>query len=277
MPQATTFFMDDSGTKHPDHDPQPASHGRDWFALGGVLIDDEEIDGATRAVDSFRERWPQMKDAPLHSHEIRGPYKNFAWLKEENNVRGAFLEDLSRTLLSLPVIGLACVIDRPGYNARYSAQYSKEQRWSLCKTAFAIAVERATKRSILRGRKLRVYVERSSKRDEQKLKEYYDTLRSAGSWFNPGTSDRYAPTRSNEYADTLYEFRVKRKTSPMMQVADLFLWPMCIGGYDPSNRTYRELTGAGRLIDCHLSGEEVARLGIKYSCFENVAKGKQEA
>lgn len=269
--------MDDSGTRHPDHDPQPAEHGRDWFALGGVLIDDEEIDGAKIALGSFRERWPQMGSAPLHSHEIRGRHKGFAWLEKDEKVRNAFLGDLSSTLLSLPVLGLACVIDRPGYNARYSTLYDKDQRWSLCKTAFAIAVERATKRSLSRDRKLRIHVERSSKPDEQKLKEYYDTLRSAGPWFNPDTSGRYAPTKSNEYADTLYEFRVKRKSSPMMQVADMFLWPMSIGGYDPSNRTYRELVGAGKLIDCHLSGQEADRLGIKYSCFEGVSKGKRGA
>jgi hypothetical protein len=34
------FYMDDSGTRHPDHDPgrRPA-HGHDWFGLGGVLIE----------------------------------------------------------------------------------------------------------------------------------------------------------------------------------------------------------------------------------------------
>src|ERR1700731_3529747 len=37
------FYMDDSGTRHPDHDPgKRASHGYDWFALGGVLVKEED-------------------------------------------------------------------------------------------------------------------------------------------------------------------------------------------------------------------------------------------
>jgi hypothetical protein len=42
-----------------------------------------------------------------------------------------------------PALGLACVIDRPDYNHRYKEKYADE-RWSLCKTAFTIAVERAS-------------------------------------------------------------------------------------------------------------------------------------
>jgi hypothetical protein len=43
-----------------------------------------------------------------------------------------------------PFLGFACVIDRPGYNARYREKYGREQ-WSLCKTAFSELVERAAK------------------------------------------------------------------------------------------------------------------------------------
>lgn len=46
-----------------------------------------------------------------------------------------------------PVIGLACVIDWPGYNKRYAEKYA-ENRWMLCKTAFSVVVERAAKFAI---------------------------------------------------------------------------------------------------------------------------------
>ena len=57
---------------------------------------------------------------------------------------GIFYEDLYQLLRAAPVTGLACVIDRPGYNARYREKYGR-QRWSLCKSAFTISVERAAK------------------------------------------------------------------------------------------------------------------------------------
>ncbi|CAN0497278.1 unnamed protein product, partial [Phaeothamnion confervicola] len=52
----------------------------------------------------------------------------------------------------------------------------------------------------------------------------------------------------------------------MIQLADLYLWPMSIGGYHKSNRTYARLIEDRKLIDCHLSAGDVSMLGIKYSC-----------
>ncbi len=59
-----------------------------------------------------------------------------------------------------------------------------------------------------------------------------------------------------------------------MQIADLYLWPMCIGGYDKNNQAYRALFEAKRLVDCELSEHETPMLGIKYSCFEHVGEKK---
>lgn len=56
-----------------------------------------------------------------------------------------------------------------------------------------------------------------------------------------------------------------------MQVADLFLWPMCQGGYDQTHRAYRSLIESGQLIDTRLRPEEKAERGIKYSCFDTVS------
>ncbi|MGL4526280.1 MAG: DUF3800 domain-containing protein, partial [Aestuariivirga sp.] len=63
------------------------------------------------------------------------------------------------------------------------------------------------------------------------------------------------------------EPRGKTKDTPMMQIADLFLYPMAKGGYDPSYRPYAKLLSQGRLIDSLVSEDERPLLGIKYSCF----------
>lgn len=151
-------------------------------------------------------------ETPLHSHEIRSRQKGFLWLRDDGGVTAQFLNELTDLMLSLPVTGFACVIDRTGYNA----------------------------------------------------------LKAKGPWFDGERSSSYAPLGPDAYAHCLYEFRVKQKKSLLMTIADLYLWPMCMGGYDGTNRAYVALKAAGKLIDCHLTADEVMQRGIKYSCFEAI-------
>ncbi len=269
MVAVSSFYIDDSGTRHPDHKANKTHHGNDWFALGGVLIDDENLPSANAQIEAFRLRWPQLNSAPLHSHEIRGKHKNFTWLGHDAKVCSQFLGELEQLLFELPVIGLACVIDRPGYNHRYREKYGREQ-WRLCKTAFEVVVERAAKLSSDRDRKLRIYVERSSKVDDDILREYYNSLKNSGHSFDTKAASTYKPLAPAEYTRVLYDFKLKDKSSKLMQIADLYLWPMCIGGYDESNRAYSALIKAGKLIDCSLHCDSIIERGIKYSCFDLV-------
>lgn len=235
------------------------------FALGGILINDEEVPAAEAALDAFRAAWPQMKDSPLHSYEIRGSHKNFAWLGSEPGLKARFMTHLQTMLLSLPVIGIACVIDRPGYNEKYKERYAGK-RWMLCKTAFAISVERAAKWAIQNERKMRVFIEKSNKKEEASMQGYYKAMRAAGHCFDPGGAAQYLPLEAKALKSCLYEFKPKPKSSALMQVADLMLWPMSMGGYDPENRVYKTLLQEGKLIDCHMDAAERPVRGIKYSC-----------
>jgi len=265
---AVQLYLDDSGTRNPDRKPgKRAAHGHDWFSLGGILVaEDADIKDARRRHEEFCYDWKIT--APLHSSEIRGKHKNFNFLRSLSKAQQQeFYEGLYQLMVQSPITGIACVIDRPGYNARYRERYGR-QRWSLCKTAFAICVERAAKFARNQNAKLRVYVERADRKTDEKIREYYDALRDTGMPFGRPTSDKYSPLNAAELRETLYEFRTKAKTSPMIQMADLFLWPMCIGGYDGNNRPYKRLIEDGKLIDCSLNKEEQPFLGIKYSCFD---------
>jgi hypothetical protein len=170
-----------------------------------------------------------------------------------------------------PVIGLACVIDRPGYNERYRAKYGK-QRWALCKTAFNVAIERAAKYARGQGYRLRVAPERCNKPEDALLKQYYDDLKKDGAPFAKDTSEKYGPLTSDKFRQTLYEFKPKYKSSPMVQFADLFLWPICMGGYHASNRPYQRLKEDRKLIECLIPEAEWPVLATKYSCFEGVQR-----
>jgi hypothetical protein len=95
--------------------------------------------------------------------------------------------------------------------------------------------------------------------------------------FSQSTSSKYRPLEAKDFKRLLYEFKLKEKTSPMIQLADLYLWPMAIGGYDQNNRTYQRLLEDGKLIDNLYSQEEILHLGIKYSCFDLVYAQSAEA
>jgi hypothetical protein len=56
----------------------------------------------------------------------------------------------------------------------------------------------------------------------------------------------------------------------MAQVADLYLWPLAIAGYDERNRAYGLLRTAERLIESRLPEAQWEARGTKYSCFELV-------
>src|SRR3954447_15674252 len=90
--------------------------------------------------------------------------------------------------------------------------------------------------------------------------------------FNSQTSSLYSPLGSDKFRDTLYELRFKRKSSPMAQIADLYLWPIAMAGYDGGNRAYNLLKSAGRLIESHVPDTQWDERATKYSCFELVRR-----
>lgn len=272
MPLTLNYYIDDSGTRHPDKNPgNRPSHDHDWFALGGVLIRSEDEAKARDLHRSFCNEW--QINYPLHSNEIRGRARNFSWLKHKSEQeRKTFFEAITKLVTRMPILGLACVIDRPGYNYRYDHVHNK--KWLLYKTAFAISVERATKQALRESRKLRVFVERCNKRDDQLAMEYYDDLKKSGPPFARDTSQPYQPLSQSEFNRQLYEFRIKTKHSPLMQIADLCLWPICMGGYDSTNHSYVALRESGKLIECTLPEVKWRSDGTKYSCF-GLERGKK--
>lgn len=259
------FYMDDSGTRHPDHRLGDGERP-DWFALGGVLVRQQDEERCRWMHQELCSKWGIV--APLHSEEIRFRKKNFRWLKPIDT-RNEFLSDLEQMLLTMPVVGMACVIDRRGYYARYHEKHGS-QRWSLCRTSFAIGVERASKFARARDHKLNVFVERSDRKTDKRVEAYFQELKGAGHPFDHANASKYAPLGSAELGDTLYDFKMKTKSSPMMQIADLYLYPICQGGYNAKYAPFEKLEAASRLIDQHVENRNM--MGIKYSCFDSIVQ-----
>ncbi|MDE0724481.1 MAG: DUF3800 domain-containing protein [Alphaproteobacteria bacterium] len=265
MPKVFHLYIDDSGARHPDHKiGKRPSHGKDWFAMGGVLVDAESEERIKVCHEEFIKKW-KIK-APLHSAEIRNKKENFSWIgKLSQEKQDSFYEELYQLMKVIPVTGIGCVIDRQGYDVRYREKHGRTM-WSLCKTSFSVCVERSVKYAMKHDAKLKVFVEKSDKKVDAVIREYYQELKIKGMPFS-NNMDGYNPVTSDDFKSILYDLKFKNKTSPIMQLADLYLWPICMGGYDTNNRPYKRLMSDKKIIDTELSGNILKLEGVKYSCF----------
>jgi hypothetical protein len=261
------LYFDETGSRDPDkaYAADRDSDRMDCFGLGGIIVKQVDIDAVVQAHIKFCAE--QVIDYPLHSHSIRRGRGKFGWLKNPEKA-GTFMPALEAYLLSLPVIAVACIIDRPGYVARYREKY-KDGLWFMCKTAFMILVERAAKYVDERGGTMEVYFERSGRKEDRDMLGYMRQLKEQGIDFDPGKSEGYRPLSAEDFGRLcLGKLYGRTKETPMIQVADLVLFPMAKAGYEPSYRPFTQLKAAGRLIDCYLKAEDLPSRGIKYSCFD---------
>jgi len=171
MPDLLCLYLDDSGARHPDHAPVE-NQFRDWFGLGGVLLREKDEVVARALHKEFCEKW--KIDYPLRSFDIRQRTRRFSWLGMlADEKRNQFMDDLAKLMTSIPTHGHACVIDRPGYDARYRDKHAGH-RWLLCKTAFTVLVERAAKIARKQGCRLRIYPETGDPNADAVVESYYD-------------------------------------------------------------------------------------------------------
>jgi hypothetical protein len=268
MADVLNLYVDDSGSRLPDR--KVGHNSSRWFGLGGVLINERDEGRARQMYAAFRQGWEgKLLGRHLHSNEIRQKQGPFSWIVSEPDDGAAFIGDLNRLLVDAPLLCTACVINRAGYASRYFEKYDEAQRWQLCKTAFSVLLERTVKFAVQRGQVVRVLVERTDKVTDRCMRQYYDALRTSGMPFNPGSMALHQPLGAEVFRERLYEFRTKKKTSPMMQLADLCLYPLCIAGFRTDGRDYQSLKANRKRVNDVLAPGDTSTLGIKYSCFDD--------
>lgn len=260
------LYIDDSGSRDPDHDGDAGRRDRlDAFALGGVLLPAEKSFELAEKVRAFCVKLEITY--PLHSTEIRCRKSNFRWVEQDKDRTQRLYEGLAEIVAGLPGWVTAAVVDRPGYNARYKDKYGGK-RWPLCETAYQILIERAAKVAANDGRRLKVFVAQTGKREDCRIREYHRALLEKGMGFSQVTSSAYKPMTPADFQSVLIKNpHFVTSSNALVQVADLVLYPVVKGGYDPNYRPYRQLLEHTKLIDCRLS-DALANCGVKYSCFD---------
>ncbi len=270
------LYIDDSGSRLPDGlDLKSRDDGMDHFALGGVLV--AEVD-KLELCDRYFEFCKKWKiDYPLHSTKIRGMRDNFAWLEKSSaKLRDTFYEELSVFLESLPVIGFATVIHRPGYNERYKQLYG-DKRWLMCKTAYSILIERVAKYLQNEGGILNVRFEGAGKKEDRAIIQYAKDLKHSGMPFHIENSKKYGGLNQSDFQQLILgEPRRKTKENLYVQLADLYLYPMAKRKYEPTYNPWVALYNNKKVIDALLPESEWSSRGIKYSCFDDSSSKKPE-
>ncbi len=259
------LYIDESGWRYPDKEQASREDGMDYFALGGILVKNSDRNKIIKNYEDFCKLW--NIDYPLHSTKIRGKRGSFNWLKDDV-VNEKFSKELMEFMCSIPVMGFAVIIDRNGYNRRYKDKHAG-QPWLMCKTAFCILIERVSKYMDSQGRRFKIILEQCGKREDQMVIDYFRELRQQGMPFDIGSSSKYGPGETELFKQVPYgdpEFHTKK--SPLLQIADFYLYPMVKGAYYKDFFTYKELFDCGKIINSVLTEEEIMTLGIKRSCFD---------
>jgi len=258
------LFIDESGSPKPNPKDQTP-----YFAVGGILVERSDELTIETLVSEFKERWGINPDIPLHGNEIRSRKKKFSWLGNcSDKMREDFISDLTATITNCPVLVHACVVSRCGYLNRYLDTYG-EKTWEMMKSAFAILIERAAKYADTQGGTVMVYFEKAGKKEDRLIKGYFQELRSLGLPFNATSSSKYSPMNSSQLSRLLRGIEGKGKNNPMIQLADLCLYPVARNKTDPNNRAFSAMRNKRLIIDCHLPQNSIESLRIKYYCFDD--------
>jgi len=264
MSQKFALYIDESGSPKPNpKDRAP------YFAVGGILIKHEDENRIRRKVAKFKERWEIDESTPLHGNEIRSRKKKFAWLgRRSQEEQNKFLQDLTNMITQCPIIVHGCVISRQGYLDRYLNRYGSDT-WEMMKSAFSILLERVSKYVSLQDGKVMVYFEKAGKKEDRLISSYFNNVKYQGAPFNPETSGKYQPLTSNQLQQVLTGIEGKSKSNPILQIADLCLYPVAKSKEQPDNLAFQALKQHQKLVDTVLEFRDLGVMGIKYYCFDH--------
>ena len=179
-------------------------------------------------------------------------------------------------IVQCPILVHGCVVSRRGYLDRYLDRYGSNT-WEMMKSAFSILLERVSKYVALHDGKVMVYFEKAGKKEDKLITSYFNDLRVSGAPFSAETSTKYEPLTSKQLQQVLSGIEGKSKNNPILQIADLCLYPVAKSKEQPQNRAFQLLNQHRKLVGTVLATDNLEKMGIKYYCFDNPLKNTKTA
>lgn len=261
------LYIDESGSQKPS--PEDSSP---FFAMGGILLERKNEDVIKNLVVAFKECWyPRLKisdlSVPLHYTDIRSKKKKFRELENfsEEDLRN-FYQSLNQLALNSPIVIQACVVSRYGYLKRFEPVHGAKT-WEMMRSSFYILIERTAKYVKHQEGVMKVYFEEIGGKENKKIKEYYEEIKTKGIPFSPSTSSQYNPLSAKDFSNILAGIEYKQKSNLILQLADFCLHPIADIKKHPTNRAYQAFKDGNIIVDNQLSPNLIKEMGIKYYCY----------
>lgn len=268
------LYIDESGSQKPSPED-----GTPFFAMGGVLLERKNEDIIKNSLVAFKECWyPRLKisdiSVPLHYTEIRAKKKKFRELENFSKEDfQSFYQSLNQMAINSPILIHACVISRSGYLKRFEPVHGTNT-WEMMRSSFYILIERTVKYVKHQGGQMKVYFEEIGKKENKKIKEYYEELKTNGVPFSPSSSSQYNPLLAQDFSNILAGIEYKQKSNLILQLADFCLHPIADVKKHPTNRAYQAFKDGNIIVDNQLSASLISEMGIKYYCYQSLETTK---
>ena len=118
----------------------------------------------------------------------------------------------------------------------------------MAQTAYSVLLDSSGRHAIRLDRTLKVFFEQSGRREDRELVRFHRDFKT-GRLTSAGFPGRAQMLMGPPLSAVLPgEPRRRTKQTPMIQIADLILYAVAKGGYDPDYRPYRRLQESGKLV-----------------------------
>ncbi|MCF2490990.1 DUF3800 domain-containing protein [Dyadobacter sp. CY347] len=171
-----TFYLDECG----DQGLARIDPGFPVFVLCGVLFKDGDYPTFCESVATCKTYFFGHSNVILHSRDIRKCEKEFCVLLNQD-IKTLFYRDLNAIICETPYTIIAAAIDKFSYAERYAIV--GQDPYDI---ALSFVIERMV--FLLEGLKLKnikvlVIIEKRGKKEDRKLAEHFENIRSKGTYY----------------------------------------------------------------------------------------------
>jgi hypothetical protein len=204
------LFIDESG----DHGLTTLNPSFPVFVLGGVLMSKSNYTLIRDEFNDIKKEFWQDKKVIFHSRDIRKCEKEFQILFNMD-LKSIFYEKLNSCLTNNDYTVIAAAINKDKYIKKYG---------KISNDVYEIALSFLIERAVfylddlnITNKSLEIIIEKRGKKEDQKLKEHFQKLKSRGTGF-------VQPHRLQEINLKIY-FEHKNRNINGLQLADLIAYP----------------------------------------------------